>query len=753
MELIEKVDMERLENVINCSNFPTKKPNDSSKWYKMVLSMFSYYKKHCNNEGQHITKYNRTGGYGRLVSSNSIQHMPKEIRSYLLNESLLDIDQEKSHFTIINWLFDQYNIEDEFIKEYLQDRDLCLRTHGFFDKQASCVMLNKENCSKQHSRTVHVFHKKIYGENGLIERMEKKFKKDGNKTIKNIKKMIIEKFNKSNKQPKNIRGKLFSRILQIYEDQVLQSMIEFIEDSGDYHIDVLMFDGLMIQKHPDIDENFLRRMEQHVLQNTTIPMKISFKSTKPDWVPIPKEDSSEDSDTESVVSVLADKNETFSKQIIYDLHQNCKELKETTQEYMDYMNNFFCHIDTPACFGYRPATGMKHRIIKQADIRHISLWNSDLWNFDPRLLSYSRVDALVDFSKNDIIRDTNPETGEYYNTKILNLYQRPSWKQDPNIEDNARPFFEFIYKIICDSDDTLNEFVLNWIAYLLQKGKVGIALILMGLKGVGKGTLKNALTIIIGDEYTIVDECGSRIGSRFNSHEQGKLLCVFEEVLNNNGERHSRHELMKNKITDTKTIYESKGIDAVDGTNITSYIYITNGVNPVKIEHQERRHVALDVSDSQLQNKNYFTGVLKNVQENVRGLRDYFQTRLVTSNDMTVVNTKANQKLLYINKTPTEEFIDDVLPLLFGGSTENSTDEIINWLKHEQKTHFNESSVTEISGKVLFMIFSSFCLEILDRVKIPLRKYFYADISKHPKYRQVVQSNNHKATTFTTRQK
>jgi len=130
-------------------------------------------------------------------------------------------------------------------------------------------------------------------------------------------------------------------------------------------------------------------------------------------------------------------------------------------------------------------------------------------------------------------------------TSQYNSYKRPFSRCNDDIEKLASEIFIFIRDIISDSNTELNELLLNWIAYIVQYGKTGIAPVLMGKKGVGKGWFKTLLMNIISGDYCYVDECASRLGSRVNSYEEGKLLGVFEEVLNNNGDQHASNELMK----------------------------------------------------------------------------------------------------------------------------------------------------------------------------------------------------------------
>src|SRR5690349_11979486 len=145
--------------------------------------------------------------------------------------------------------------------------------------------------------------------------------------------------------------------------------------------------------------------------------------------------------------------------------------------------------------------------------------------------------------------------------------------------------------------------------------KIWIALVLMGDFGCGKGTIFQLLIAIFGLEYTYTDVCGSRIESRFNGHEEGKLLGIFEELSNNNAEHHTRAEIMKSKITDKESMIEKKNVEVYPSTNNCNYLFITNGQNPVKIEDKQRRYVTSRVSSKHQQDHQYFDKLIKTIKQ------------------------------------------------------------------------------------------------------------------------------------------
>ena len=61
-------------------------------------------------------------------------------------------------------------------------------------------------------------------------------------------------------------------------------MIDYIEDR-DMTIRTLMYDGLMVDHHEDLTEDFLRGLEEFIENQTTISIKLKYKPTETDWTP------------------------------------------------------------------------------------------------------------------------------------------------------------------------------------------------------------------------------------------------------------------------------------------------------------------------------------------------------------------------------------------------------------------------------------------------------------------------------------
>ena len=166
-----------------------------------------------NEKGEATMTYrNNKLNIGRLSASCGIQHIQKDIRAFLLNDMVKDIDIVNCHSSLVGHLMNLYNIEDIFIDKYNTDRPYTLSKYSLSGKEEVCRVINSENISNNYHKIVKMIHKNIYGENGLLDKMRGDFEKKKNQMIEKIFKYIESKKNTEHQrvsiqsQPMLLRG-------------------------------------------------------------------------------------------------------------------------------------------------------------------------------------------------------------------------------------------------------------------------------------------------------------------------------------------------------------------------------------------------------------------------------------------------------------------------------------------------------------------------------------------------------------------
>ena len=173
------------------------------------------------------------------------------------------------------------------------------------------------------------------------------------------------------------------------------------------------------------------------------------------------------------------------------------------------------------------------------------------------------------------------------------------------VQGNCGLYLDLVKEIICTGNSEAAEYVLNWLAHVIQKPleKPETALVLRGRQGTGKTTFALIFGHLLGRHY-IEESDMERILGRFNSSMADKLLILIDEGLWG-GDR-SKVGPLKAFITQKSITIEKKGVDSIMLPHHARLIIASNETWAVHVDQDDRRFVFLDVSDAKAQNQEYF---------------------------------------------------------------------------------------------------------------------------------------------------
>lgn len=196
----------------------------------------------------------------------------------------------------------------------------------------------------------------------------------------------------------------------------------------------------------------------------------------------------------------------------------------------------------------------------------------------------------------------------------LNLWR--GWAVQPKKGDWSL-LQELVRDILCDGEDASYEYVIDWLAYMVQHPAQAaeVALCFKGEKGTGKGTLGRAASFLAGSHGLQISSPEHLVG-RFNSHLQN-CVCLFADEAFWAGDKSGEAKL-KQLVTEPTIAYEGKGRDAVTGKNMIHIIMAANGdwVVPAGLDG-ERRFAVFAVNNKRRGDKDFFRRL--NIQMYAKG--------------------------------------------------------------------------------------------------------------------------------------
>jgi hypothetical protein len=172
---------------------------------------------------------------------------------------------------------------------------------------------------------------------------------------------------------------------------------------------------------------------------------------------------------------------------------------------------------------------------------------------------------------------------------------------------------DHIFHIICSQDDNAYQYVMGWLALTIQKpGQQGeVALVMRGKRGTGKGMLGTYMCRLFGGNSIQIFSSKYLTGN-FNAHLLGVVFLFADEAFWAGD--HAGENTLKGLITETSLTLEGKGRDAVFARNMLHILMASNNDWVVPAGLEERRYCVLDVCDSKMQNKAYFSALVDEME-------------------------------------------------------------------------------------------------------------------------------------------
>ena len=252
--LNETVDKEKLKYISDNNDFDEQVNNLGRNYYD-TLDDFGRKRVVYKQKHKHKDRYYPIG--------SALTYLKKEIRNSIMPKNVKDIDMVNFHPMILLNLCQKNGVSCNILKNYVENRDIILRSFGDNKKVVKELFLTILNGGFQEK----------YSDDNRISNYLNLLEKE----IIEIQKYFYKKDKRYFEKTFNYMGKNLSRIILDVENQILQVMINYFVLKR-VNILTLEYDGLKIysdnkSRHFSIDD-----LEKIILEKTGINMKLSFKN-------------------------------------------------------------------------------------------------------------------------------------------------------------------------------------------------------------------------------------------------------------------------------------------------------------------------------------------------------------------------------------------------------------------------------------------------------------------------------------------
>ena len=671
MELIERLSVERIKH-LNAMKYAEFKPyakssckneEERKKQFDMLKS-FCQTNIKCRGEVKRIYSYTEKTPLevgGRLYCGNSLQGIPKKIRGFLLDGIATDVDMKNCHPKILRYLCKiNNNIHCPELEYYINHRDEILDA-GDREKLKTMYLcaLNTDEINKKTKDT-------------NFKKFDKECK-DIQKQItgKECYKHIVDSV--PTNRSWNWLGSAINRILCVYENKILQEVINFL-NRKEIEIAALCFDGLLMYGNYYDNMDLLIELEEYI--ETKFPglkMEFDYKEHA--------DDISMDNTDEELDWIDVDPERTY---------EAVKERFEETHCKIINRNVFIRQFENRIVLMKKEQIknsyeNMKYDEKNEEEDEIITKGFLKRWLEDEAMNTY---DDLGVFPTGLTCPENYFNTWRPFDMELIEQF---------TYNDEAVNIIKNHIKILCGNDDVVADYFEKWIAQMIQYPAVkSICPTLISDEGAGKGTLLQLLTKMLGPTKVFETTQPSRdVWGEFNGLMADAFLVNLNEL--SKKETVESEGRIKGLITDPTMKINNKGVSQFPINSFHRFIITTNNEEPISTSKKDRRKLIIRSSDELCGNKEYFKKMYELLDDTnvVKSVYKYFKSipEMDKFGSIPMPTTEHQENLKEMNANPIESWLKDFVERKLGNPTIKETskklyEDFDEWINNSNITNY-----------------------------------------------------------------
>jgi hypothetical protein len=183
-------------------------------------------------------------------------------------------------------------------------------------------------------------------------------------------------------------------------------------------------------------------------------------------------------------------------------------------------------------------------------------------------------------------------------------------------------------KILCDNDVVVYNYLINWIAQMIQFPEVKtVAVTMISSEGAGKGTLMKLFGKMLGKKKILETSTPSRdVFGSFNSMMSDYFLINLNEL--SKSETKGSEGQFKQMVTDGNLTINAKGVAQYQIDSYHRFFITTNNPDPITTKKDDRRNLIIRSSDEKIGDKDYFEKMNEYLEDDniIKGVYQHFKS-------------------------------------------------------------------------------------------------------------------------------
>ena len=690
----ENLDLliDNLDAVFSSGNILMKDRKYNVMTLEQIRTALTKYRTNRRQGKKIMYKFAKNCSNGRLFSQTlSGQGMTRSIRHTLYRENYVDIDIVNCHPVLLSWFCHQKGYDCSSLDRYINERDSIL------EELTELWNMTKEDVKNIFLKTINGGKEyRIPCQNDFFSKFENE--------IQNILQKVKSTATDEELESKtyNVEGSILNHRLCCIENYVLKIMVDFFKSKGFNNL-ILCFDGFLVLIAGAV---FLPELQSH-LNKLGIPnLKVIIKPMD-DFIDLAPYSNKLDFPLNPLIDFDPDYTiDDFDTDFIGKSFSSINDFKtKIINKYCKVFAHFRDFIDPVyRCKDNKFKTGFPNCNFYKWKVGDKTFNIFDIVSLFPTIVPR--------YEKWDTYPAGYGVYGEECPNNILNMWSGFKAKRLDSYDiSKIERCLAHIKKVWADDNDDINEYLLDYLAHIIQYPwrKTEVLLLLYSLPRSGKNSITKFMrNRVIGPDYAHEGLGVDILIKKFNADLANKVfVCCNELPQLTSSNRNGIFDSLKTAITDDTRQYEIKGGRTWSGPNYINAICTTNHDFTYHIEKYDGRVFPLRCSDYYCGNHEYFDDLHNNhlQQENADHFITFLYQRKIKRDLRKIPETQLKKEMIEMGLPSPCRFVDFIKenPDVIADLAQNI------WQSEWNKIIANIDASGYINSSHLHLIYSKWC--------------------------------------------